>query len=206
MRDMMASQTVTFLVCPQHGRWDRGAVDLVKAIAARDEVAIDPVGPSVFGVRNPGPGQIDIVQADLFDLVDDQPAGGITRRVQVFGDRRLAIGHHRAAGVLLDVDEEALVVSPGDAGAVVHAALRVQPPAKAMLAKHLDRATLEYAGADPLQHVGARGLLENQAVDAGPVQDVSEHQAGRTAADDDDLGSGGVYRFLRMRPGRAARA
>ena len=72
------------------------------------------------------------------------------RSIQILRDRSLAIGHHRAAGVPLHVDQEVFAAGPDDARAVVAAAFASEPLAQAVLAQHAYGPILEHAGADAL--------------------------------------------------------
>ena len=78
----------------------------------------------------------------------------------------------------------------GDVDAVVPHALAPQPLAHARRVDQIHGPLLEHAGADALDHVIAGAALEDHRIDAHAVQQVTEHQPGRTAADDADLGAG----------------
>ena len=80
-------------------------------------------------------------------------------------------------------------------------ALAVQSLACTGLPQHVDRALLEDAGALALLDVGAVPALQNDAVDAGVVQEPGEQQPRGAAADDGDGGvvHGGQFSSSRMR-------
>ena len=58
----------------------------------------------------------------------------------------------------------------------------------AHLVEQVDGGLLQHAGADAAEHVVAGLALEDHRVDAGLVQQLSEQQAGRAGANDDDVG------------------
>src|ERR1700724_4168318 len=69
----------------------------------------------------------ELVQPDIADFVDDLSAGRVTCRIEVFGDGRLAIGHHLLAGEFLGVDEEARPSLPGNSRALMGMPLAIHP-------------------------------------------------------------------------------
>ena len=77
----------------------------------------------------------------------------------------------------------------GEIDAVVPHPLALQPVAQAGARQQVDRALLEHAGAHPLDDVLFRAALEDHRVDPVPVQQMPEHESGRPAADDADLGT-----------------
>ena len=129
------------------------------------------------------------VQLDLVGFVDDLSAGCVARRVEILGDRGLAIGHHALAGEFLGVDEEPRPAFPGDGRTVMGMAFAVHARAEPDLAQQRDGAGLEHPGADAPEHVGTALPFQDDAVDAVAMEDVRQEQPGRTAADDRHLGS-----------------
>src|ERR1700736_4138369 len=70
------------------------------AVATGDVIAIDPP-ETFFLIDYIGSVRSELVQPDIADFVDDLSAGRVTCRIEVFGDGRLAIGHHLLAGEFL---------------------------------------------------------------------------------------------------------
>ena len=80
---------------------------------------------------------------------------------------------------------------------LVDEALPVHPCAAAGRAQEIRRALLEDAGPDARQHVVPRAPFEDDAFDAGPVQEKREQKPGRPASHDHDLRAlGGLWRSL----------
>ena len=129
------------------------------------------------------------MQLDIVGFVDDLSAGRVARRIEVLGDRGLAVGHHALAGEFLGVDEEPRPVFPGDGRTVMGMAFAIHARAEPDLAQQRDGAGLEHAGADALQHMGAALPFQDDAVDAVAMEHMGQEQAGRAAADDRHLGS-----------------
>ena len=96
----------------------------------------------------------------------------------------------RAAGERGEVD-----VVPGtgegEVDTVVTHALALQPLAHAGLCEQVHGRLLEHAGPHAFDHVFFGAALEDHRVDALQVQQLTEHQTGRAAADDADLGAVG---------------
>ena len=74
-----------------------------------------------------------------------------------------------------------------DLESIVLQALRVEPPREPRRTHQPDRAFFEHASADTGEHVLLAGSLQNQGVDADTMQELTQQQARRPRADDDDL-------------------
>src|SRR3979411_2625141 len=96
------------------------------AVATGDVIAIDPP-ETFFLIDYIGSVRSELVQPDIADFVDDLSAGRVTCRIEVFGDGRLAIGHHLLAGEFLGVDEEARPSLPGNSRALMGMPLAIHP-------------------------------------------------------------------------------
>ncbi len=155
----------------------------MEAVAAGDEVAIHLRRLAALPVAHRCAGKLDLA---LGDDARAAPGGGLE---QILLQVRLPIGDEALAAMFVDVDQEALTACPDDARAVVHVPLGVEPLGKSVLAQHIDGRRLEHACADAGEHVVAALPLEDDALDAVPVQDLGEEQAGRPRADDADLRS-----------------
>ena len=70
----------------------------------------------------------------------------------------------------------------------------IHPLADTGLAQRLDRAVLEHAGAHPCLDVGAVATFQHDRLDALQVQQLRQHEAGRSGADDRHLGAHPVKR------------
>ena len=159
----------------------------MEAVAARDEVARELEVPAAVPVPHERMVAVEAVHADVLGVVDGNGAARRARRHQVPGDLGLAVDDHvLAAGEPVQVDALA-AAGPADLDAGVDETLGVQARAHARFVEHRDRALLEDAGADPAEHVLGRALLEDDVVDAGALQQLSEQQAGGARADDGDL-------------------
>jgi 4'-phosphopantetheinyl transferase EntD len=80
----------------------------------------------------------------------------------------------------------ALAVEP-DIDPLVPHPLAVEAIANACRAHEVHGPLLEHTRAHALNDVLLAAILDNNRVDAGEVKQMTEHQAGRTCADDSDL-------------------
>src|SRR6476659_8604250 len=96
------------------------------AVATSDVIAIDPPR-TFFLICYIGSVGSELVQPGIGRFVDDLSAGRVACRIEVFGDGRLAIGHHLLAGEFLGVDEEARSALPGNSRAVMGMPLAIHP-------------------------------------------------------------------------------
>ena len=77
----------------------------VKAVAARDDVALELVQLALVAVADAGPLALEVAQADLVDLEQQRPAARQPRLDQVLDDLRLAVDDDRLpAGELVERD------------------------------------------------------------------------------------------------------
>jgi hypothetical protein len=157
------------------------------AVATGDVIAVDPPG-AFFLVGYVGSIRIKLVRPDIRGFVDDLSAGRIARRIEVFGNGRLAIGHHLLAGEFLGIDEEARPALPGHGRAVMGMPFAIHALAQSDLPQQRDGAGLQHAGANSLQHMAAALSFQDNAVDAVALKNMRQEQAGGTAADDRHLG------------------
>ena len=118
---------------------------------------------------------------------DGRHAARVARVHEVFRELRLAVdGEARA--LRREVDAIALLAD-GDLDAVVLQPFALEPLRHARLAQDRDGALLDDAGAHAPEHVVAAAPLEDDAVDAGALEQLREQQARRPRADDADLRS-----------------
>src|SRR5262249_31660361 len=181
------AEWVAFLVGLERRRRNRCPAHPVGAVDARDIVAFDRLLGPVFGMGHERPLRRKLVQTDVAGLIDNLSAGSIARRIKVFRERSLAVGHQLLAGKSLRVDEKPGSALPGDRRAVVRMTFAVHALAKPNLAQKPDSAVFEHAGADAFEHVCAALALQHNAVDTITIQNMREQQTGRAAADDRDL-------------------
>jgi hypothetical protein len=134
---------------------------------------------------------VEVVHLHIGRFVDRGQACRLAGGHQVARHLGLAIDHHLpATGELLQVDAVALSVEehvePG-----VHQSLGVHALAHARLVQQVGGDLFQHAGADAAQHVLRALAFQDDGVDAGFVQQLTEQQAGGACTDDGDLGSHG---------------
>ena len=164
----------------------------MEAVAAADEVAAELVLCAVLLEADPWPRPVQIVEADRTDLETDLAAGGEPGRDQVSHDLVLAVDGDRAPAA--EAGEVDAMAAAGEAQLepLVDQAFLLQARADACLLEQVGRALLEHAGADPLLDVRAAVALEHDRSDAFEMQKVRQQEAGRTGADDANLGLHGL--------------
>ena len=163
------------------------AADAVEAVAAGKKIAFDLVRRAVLAVAHARPrAGVEIVHADVLGFVDCLRSRRLARIHEVARDFGLAVDHDVAAGQALEVDAQPPGAEP-QLDAIVYQAFGMQAFAYAKAVEHFDRALLEHAGADALEHIILAALLDDQRVDAGLVQQLAEQQPRRPRADDRNL-------------------
>lgn len=91
-----------------------------------------------------------------------------------------------AAGECGEIDSVQRTIKQ-EVGAIMAKAGLVHPIAQADFAQQFGDAMFQHPGADAGLDIVARVALQHHAVDAGPRQEMSEHQPSRPGADDADL-------------------
>ena len=133
----------------------------------------------------------DVLEHDLLDLEPRKAAARLARVDEVFRELRLAVdGEARA--LRREVDAVALLAD-GDLDAVVLQPFALEPLRHARFAQDRDSALLDDTGAHASEHVVAAAPFEDDAVDAGTLEQLREQQARRPRADDADLRSCGGH-------------
>src|SRR5206468_4655845 len=109
------------------------------------------------------------------------------RRDQVLDDLLLAVDRDRPAlGELLEWDPMTLAIE-AQLDALVDQALAVEAVSQPELGEQVHGALLENARPDALLHVLTAAVLEHDAPDVLPGEEVGEHQASGTGAHDPHL-------------------
>jgi hypothetical protein len=105
-------------------------------------------------------------------------------------------GDGPTAGQTRQVDAMA-AASERDVQPLVPHALTGEPFADAGLVHQVDRALFEHARPNALDDMVPTAILDDDRVDAALVEEVPEHEPGRTGADDADLRAGAGHRSTR---------
>ena len=166
---------------------DRLARGAMEAVAADDELRVDPRRRAVSGEGHERRDAVDVVQRDVLRLVQDRQVA-LRRRVhQVARHLGLAIDGDVLAGERLDVDTDQMV-GGGEVEAFLHQPLGPQPLVEAQSFHQVGRHRLQHARTDTAEDIGRRLAFDDHAVDACRAQQMPEQQARGTCADDDDRG------------------
>jgi hypothetical protein len=159
----------------------------VKTVASGDEIAAQLLRVSGC-VAKPDHRLrcVEMVDCDVARFKGDRAAIGKTRGDQVFYDLVLTVDHDRFAG---EVGEVQMPAAPAETqvGAVVHEALAHHARAHAVVVQNVDRAMLQNTRADACFAILARTVLDDDRLDAGAMQQMTEEQARWTRTDDSDL-------------------
>src|SRR5262249_44410953 len=153
------------------------AADAVKAVAAGDEVAGDLLHVAADAVGYARTVAEDVVHADVAGGVDGLCASDRAAVHEVAGDLGLSVDHHRLAGELLERDSMADTVD-ANLHARVHETVAVHAAANAGFVEKIARDLLDDARADAAQHIFGGLPFQDDVVDAAPVQQLAEEQAG----------------------------
>ena len=111
-QDAEPAERVHLLELAQDRGRDRPARDAVEAVAAGDEVAVQPQRLAAVAAGDDGMRGLEVVQRDVLGLVQHGGAAAVGGGHQVFLDAGLAVGHEAPAQVPVHVDEEAARARP----------------------------------------------------------------------------------------------
>src|SRR5207244_7179103 len=121
-------------------------------------------------------------------LEPDLATVGLPLLDQVLDHFLLAVDRDPFAGQAAKVDA-VLLAGKAQLDAVVHEALADHALAYAGRGEQICRPLFQDAGPDSALDVVAAAPFENDGGDALPVEEMGEHEPGRTRGDDADLGS-----------------
>ncbi len=142
--------------------------------------------PSI-SVSDVGLRSVKVVDADVAGLEEDLTTGRQPRRDEILDDLMLRInGNCASACESAEIDAMA-AAAEAQLDAVMGEAELLQPLADAGFNQQVDGALFEQAGANPLFDVLAAASFEHDGLDAREVEQMREHQARRSRADDADL-------------------
>jgi hypothetical protein len=172
----------------------------VKAIAARDEVALDGVGLVVFVVCDTGFGAVELVHLHVVGFVNGRQACRQAGVHQVAGNLGLTIDHDVfATREVVHVDAMARALEQ-QIEAAMYEAFFVHALADPRFIKQVHGHLLQYASADAAQDVIARLALNDDGVNAGFVEQLPQQQSRGACANDGNLGASGFgHACLRQR-------
>src|SRR5690606_19313247 len=132
---------------------------------------------------------VEVVYAHVLGLINTRKIICLPSIHEVIRKLGLAVdGDTLAARQAREVDAPASAVGE-QLEAVVDEPFAMQALADAGLVEEVDRHLLQHAGTNAAEHVLARLSLEDDGVDAGPMQQLSKQEPGGPCTDDGDLGS-----------------
>ncbi len=126
---------------------------------------------------------------EIVDLEHNLSAGAQPRLDQILHHFLLRVHRDRAAAGQLGQVDAVPAPTEAEPDAVVPQSFTTQPLAHAGLDHQVDSALLQHARAHALLNVLAAAALEDDGFNAAQVQQMREHQAGGSRADDTDLSS-----------------
>lgn len=175
-------------------RRNRISADAVKAVTPGDEIAADFAVDIVVGESDSRLFGFHILHADIRYFEKEWPSCGATRGNQILDDFVLAIDGNPAARQRRHIDAAAPPVHV-EIDSVMEHRFALKPGADAALHHEIDCRLLQNTGANTLNHVILRLVLDDDGIDTRQMEQVSQHQAGRTRAHNADLSS---YRLHKL--------
>jgi hypothetical protein len=160
----------------------------MEAVATADEVAVDLLRLAAMTELDLRRLARKAADPDVRALEQDLPAVGEPARDQVLHHLLLAIDGNALADQLSEVDVMQRAIE-AEIDAVVHHALALHARADPGLDQHVGRPLLDQPGADARLAIGTAPRFDDDAGNAGTVQEMRQHQSRGACADDADLGA-----------------
>src|ERR1035438_23053 len=159
----------------------------MKAIASGNVVARDDIDIALPLHANPGTTPPEVVQRNLATFKTQITTVAQTASKQVLHNFLLAIDRH---GLSREFDEgnAMKLATQTQFDSLVTEALALQALGDARVAQHFDACVLQNPCAHALLAIGALPCFQHDRCDAMLMEQMREHQAGRSCADDSDLG------------------
>ncbi len=189
-QDAEPAERIDAVVAGQHAGREARPADAVKPVAATDEVALDLLRPALMAKADLRAAAVEVVDAGVRDLEENFAAVGKPLGDQIGDDLLLVVDEHLLADQLVEVDVPRLALA-GDVDAVMHHGLALEPGADTGVHQHVRDPMLHQAGAHARLAIGPAAVLDDDAGNAGEVQQMRQHQPGRSRSDDADLGAHG---------------
>src|SRR5216684_4671343 len=190
-QDADPAERVLAVVRRQRGSRNARATNAVEAVAAADEVAGELLVPAAVPETDLRRVACEIVYADVDRLEQDRSAVGQPPRDQVLYHLLLAVDGHALPDQLAEIDV-VQGAAEGEIDPVVKHGFALHALADAGLGEEVARPLLDQAGADAALDIVAAAALQDHRLDALEVQEMGEHQPGRSSADDTDLRAHGA--------------
>src|ERR1700722_1006100 len=170
----------------------RRPADSMKAVATRNEIALERLRHTAALKLNlrlrDCAARVTIVNADRLGLENNLPAGRNPRRDEILDHLVLRVNRDRLPGQLREINPMPRY-SESQLNAIVNKSFALQPRTDSGLHHQLDRAVLQHASANPALAICARLAFEHDRLDALQMQQVRQHQACRSSADNSNLRS-----------------
>ena len=166
------------LLIGRDGRIRHGlAADAVIAVAAGDEVAVDPLRDTVLHIGDVGRRAVEIMDGDIRRLVDGLASRGVANITEIPCHFGLAVGgHDLAIRMLREADRNSLVIEREMHGMMLDA-FPGKPVTGAGAVDQVDRRLFKDSGSDTCQNIFLGLALEYDIVDPGKVEKPPEKQA-----------------------------
>ena len=153
-------------------------------VATDDKIGLEAavVSARVAIVQRRG-GAVEFGGRDGFGIEDDRHVRAKHRGDEIFDDLLLAVhGHMLPACKVVEIDT-VTAATKTQRDAAMDEPFSPQSLAHSDCVQELDAAVLEHAGADPALDVFSRARLDDGRIDAGPLEQNRQREAGWPGAD-----------------------
>jgi hypothetical protein len=158
----------------------------MKAIASRDEIAVDFAGQACKLVVDFWLFAFEVFDPNIVGFEKDLPARCDPSLNEILDDFMLPVDGNRAPGEILEIDAVALSAK-SQFDAVVNQTLTLHSFADAHLREEIDCPRLKNAGADAFLAVLTGSAFEHDGLNALKMEEMGKHEASRSGSDDSNL-------------------
>src|SRR5512139_1797477 len=185
-QDSKPSERIVALEYIKHAIGNTGPADSVKAVAARNEIAIDLVLAAFVRELDLRLVAGQVVDGDVTDIEQHGSAIREAALDEVLHDLLLAVDRDALVHQRFEVDAMQITVN-ADIDAPMQHALALHPFADPQLGEQVRRPVLDQARANPIFNVVAAAILDDDRVDTLQAEESRKHEACWACSDDSDL-------------------
>ena len=180
------AERIFAIIGREHTSWNARPAYAVKAVAAADEVAGELLVLAVVPEPDFRCLAGEVVNADVARLEQDLATIRKAPVDQILHHLLLAVDGHALADELAEID---VVQGAAEAeiDAIVEHSLALHARAHADFNQQVARPLLDQSGADAALDIVAAAVLQHDGLDARQMQEMRQHQPGRSCPDDTDL-------------------
>lgn len=188
-KDAQPAKRIDLLEGPDRAFRNRLAACAMEAVTAGDEVTVDPLAHPILLEGDKWMIALKTGGRDIHRVIDRHAAVALAPFDQIARQLGLTIDHHPLATGEIEEIDAMLAAIEGKGKTIMWQPLAMQALSHTGAVHKANRPFFEDTGADTGEDMVLANAIDDDVVDAGIGEKLTEQQARRARSDDDDLGS-----------------